>query len=571
MLVVCVGTKFHIYKTEGNREIDELINGIKDRLDDFQYHEINQNDFRGFLFFSESDPVWSEVIGELVDEDIGRNILNRYSSYILLKSSGENIYVIAGGNGYRYIDDIIEKDFGLNLVPKLVTDGDNVIKKIVDNPFTGNRMQIQRTNRKPTNIIAESDLSNVYRELKIAADANILEDLGIEDVESASIINKNFISIEKSLELDDLEVILDSLNEIYQRPVNFALNPFKSIEKTNYSGSDLKKVLINYIRDRNFDQISFDIVGSDISSYLENDCYSLHVSEYFNFELKEPLEWHHLKDKLEADNYTKKFIENLFYHTNLMAYDNEGNNTLDLELITCLYGSIIIEEDFNSLVAGEEFYLLNGKWYILDESLNNFFDNKFDILYAESREFIINRLFNMFPCIMGHWNNLNEGFDENDYNDSFVGVDEVIMAHRYKQKNIELADLITYDEERDRLNIICVKRDAGASGCRDLFGQIESSIYYVKNYFVNNLDNEANAYYRRLYNKNNEVMPIEEDKFVNLFRNGKFCYVAAFLDENAFDDLSYFGKILSYNVSCLLASFNTDIYLLDYRFGFNLE
>lgn len=167
---------------------------------------------------------WSATIGQLVDARVLNNIWNRYLSYILFKESGNNIYVVCDGFGYRYIQEFIEKDFGLNLVPKLVTDGDNVIKKVVDNPFIGNRMQIQKTIKKPTNILNESDFSNIYWQLDIEADEVILDDLGLEEVDSARIINKDFISIEKELSFNELCNLLDNLNEIYQRPLNFSLN-----------------------------------------------------------------------------------------------------------------------------------------------------------------------------------------------------------------------------------------------------------------------------------------------------------------------------------------------------------
>jgi len=129
--LLVIGTKFHIYKVENGHEIEELVGFIEEKFEDedIQFNDINQNNFRGFLFFNVSTPVWSEVISDLIGEQHQENIWNRHSSYILFKSSGENIYVIVGGNGYRYIQDIIEKDFGLNLVPKLVHGGDNVIKK----------------------------------------------------------------------------------------------------------------------------------------------------------------------------------------------------------------------------------------------------------------------------------------------------------------------------------------------------------------------------------------------------------------------------------------------------------
>lgn len=116
------------------------------------------------------------------------------------------------------------------MVPKLVTNRDNVIKKIVDNPFMGNRIQIQRINRKPTNIITESDLSNVYRELRIYANENILNDLGILGTDSANISNKDFISIEINLELDILLTVLDNLMKFIEDNQIFPLilsNPLK--------------------------------------------------------------------------------------------------------------------------------------------------------------------------------------------------------------------------------------------------------------------------------------------------------------------------------------------------------
>lgn len=72
-----MGTKFHIYKIKDNNDIEALIEFIREKLNLLQYYEITQRDFRGFLFFNESTSMWSEVITELIDDDILGGILNR--------------------------------------------------------------------------------------------------------------------------------------------------------------------------------------------------------------------------------------------------------------------------------------------------------------------------------------------------------------------------------------------------------------------------------------------------------------------------------------------------------------
>lgn len=51
-----------------------------------------------------------------------------------------NMYAITGGRGYLIISECIEKNFGLNLVPRLIKTEDKVIRKVVEDRLMGNRI-----------------------------------------------------------------------------------------------------------------------------------------------------------------------------------------------------------------------------------------------------------------------------------------------------------------------------------------------------------------------------------------------------------------------------------------------
>lgn len=561
-------TKFHIYKVENENTIDDLINNITEILDnnEIDFHIINRNNFRGFYFHNESSPNWADCISELMDDINAEEIFNRFSSYVIFKEANENIYVITGGHGHYYIKNFIENSFGLNLVPKLIENNDSVIKKVVDNPLMGNRLQISRTNRQPTNFEFESDLSNVYKQLDIQIDTQILNEFGLQEDNPTRIINKDSLSIEKNLTLDELSNVLDNLDGIYQRVPMFPLNPFTPLNKTNFKLEDVKKLFINQIYNKNFESISMDIVGNNISEYLDNTHYVLNFKDKINFDCYKSIEWEDLEIKFKEEQFTKKSLNELFYNTNLFTENDDGIETLNMVLINCLNGELYVDTEFNTLPEGEKLYLQNGKWYVIEEYYDEFFSTRFNRLYEESERFVTHNLFTRYSVIKSNWVELNGQFDENIYNDSFFEIEEVIEAHKYKQHQIELADLIIYDGNLDKLIMMCVKNGYDAKGCRDLFGQIEASIYYIKNYFITNRNDEIHEYYHKLLGRNG-CLPIDENKFKELFINEKFCYIAAFLNNGFLNDISSFGKILAYNISKLLIEHNIQFYLLDYDFG----
>jgi len=79
-------------------------------------------------------------------------------SYVLLKeSSNHMIYAISGGQGYHHLKGYYEKNYGLNLIPKLINNTDEVVRNIIENRLYDNQIYNHRVNRRATSLNVESD------------------------------------------------------------------------------------------------------------------------------------------------------------------------------------------------------------------------------------------------------------------------------------------------------------------------------------------------------------------------------------------------------------------------------
>lgn len=112
--------------------------------------------------------------------------------------------------------------------------------------------------------------------------------------------------------------------------------------------------------------------------------------------------------------------------------------------------------------------MLNGRWYIIDNEYEEIVNEKFKRIYNTSKrqkEDIISK----FPSLKTNWLNIKkEGrkVPEDDFNKAFKCEKDIICAHRIYPKGakqIEIADLIFYDDDKKILYLLCAKKkfDAG--------------------------------------------------------------------------------------------------------------
>lgn len=564
---------FSIYKLDNETSENSILTEIKNTLknkeknkDNIRKLEINKKGFRGFVFSYTTRPQWVDALSELFPDN-NFDFNNSNISFILLKTiknnDKENIYTVCGGQGYNLISEHIEKNFGLNLVPRLINNTDRVVKQVSENRLFGNLIYNSRMNKSSTNIIHESGFSNVYTELGIIGDEDIQSELGIKCDEDEDIViyNKHSIKISKSISIDELSEIITNIDIIHNKKMNFSLIPFKLIKKTKYKKSDVDKLFFDVFSEKNTELFDFNIVGINYEKYLSNFEFKIEYRGAKLLQSDNAIEW---KDMWREfwDLYDSKITHNdfkdLIFKGKLITYDENTNETLNSEIINCLNGYLVDEEN------DEMFFLMNGEWYVFDKDYTEIVDEEFNELVIKSENYVNENIINDFEELITVWRD-NGGYSliESDYNEKFKDNEEIIYANESHVNWVEIADLIVYDE--NTLYLLCLKRIYGGGGCRDLYNQIEASYSLVHNRLINNIDGSLKEYYKKIEDKNeNEIIPYEE--FKELFKK-KICFVAGFL-RNFLNDSrgNYYPKILANILNKKIENEGFEFVLMDFNF-----
>jgi len=134
-----------------------------------------KNDFTGIIFETINEAPWSESISDIFqNKENPRTLKNKQNSFILIhcikdKNGELYIFAVAGGLERHQISYLIEKNFGLNLIPKTIKEGTNIIKKVDERKFYGNVLSNQRRNINMTNVHVERDFVGLFTELSIVS------------------------------------------------------------------------------------------------------------------------------------------------------------------------------------------------------------------------------------------------------------------------------------------------------------------------------------------------------------------------------------------------------------------
>lgn len=234
-----------------------------------------------------------------------------------------NMYAITGGRGYLIISEFIEKNFGLNLVPRLIKTEDKVIRKVVEDRLMGNRIYTSRRNKSNTDLNFETDFSNVYRELEFSADEDILLKLGVIDSNKDN-VNKNIISkdsfkVSTSLNIGELNTLIERLDEISKEDAMFPLNYFTPANKIGFKNMDIKnlftKLIYNSLTDNNVkdeEKFNFEIVGQNIAEYPMNSKFELESELMPIGPIEKPIKWEMIIDNLMMKNSQKNILKICF-------------------------------------------------------------------------------------------------------------------------------------------------------------------------------------------------------------------------------------------------------------------
>lgn len=489
------------------------------------------NGFKGLVFKTYHYPTWYGMIENIIEEDI--DLSNTHISYILSYLKDDNIFLLTGGLGSNYISEYTQKNYGLYLLPKIMKENSPAIKSVLENRMSGNRLSSKHSNRNVTTINIENDMSSIFRELSLEIDKEMIELLGIEVDENKKIKNLNLIAkdsfvIRKSISIENLIVVLNKLIDIEKNDDNFSLGYFIDAKKNGYSYKKLNELFIQYLM--NGISENFILVGDEYSEYcFGGNLYVVQDNEQNTiYQSDIPITINDLYKNCLPEPITKTSIERLLKYS-LVVYNDKEIILYPTKIKQCMQGYI---ENENR----QPFFLFNDKWLMFD---NNFIDNldrEFKNNYAQMIK-IDKKLRNILS-------NDDTSLTEDAYNKTFKESTEIILAHTVLSNNVELADLIYFDEEN--LYLIHNKLKFQGNGARDVLNQILTSAEFINHYLMEK-KSLLEKYYEDILEKypNNKIKDISKDEFIDLFSKTNVYYVAGFMHNLSESTDSNYAKYIT--------------------------
>lgn len=530
-----LGININSYDELENKMLDYIVDNINER-NNSDVRIIKDINFKGIVFKTYHYPSWKGIISTLIEDNF--DISNTHISYILTYRKDNNIFLLTGGLGSNYINDFTQKNYGLYLLPKIIKEDSPVIKTVLENNLSGNKLSTKHSNRNVTTINTENEMSLIFRELSLEFNKDIINELGIEtgDENSKKVINvlaKDSFVIRKSISLDDLKTVLNNLISIEEKEDKFSLGYFVNAKKNGYSIKDINNLMIDYFMEGNTD--NFILVGDNYLEYYMNGNRYLITDSDNNiiYESNEPIVFNELFKYCFSESISKNSIDK-FLKYNITVYNDNDIVLYPIKIKSCLQGYV---EDSNKT----PFFLFNDNWIMFDSKYEDNLDKDFSKIYLNLTD-INSELSTILK-------NNDVRMNEDTYNKKFADSDEIIVAHTVLNNNIELADLIYFDEYNN-LYLIHNKNKFNGNGARDVMNQVLTSAQFIRNY---NLEENRKIIFEEYYNKikekypnNKKIAQITSDKFVDLFCNApNIYYVVGFIEDFSENIKSNYAKYMT--------------------------
>lgn len=565
-------TQFSIYRIAPGR-VEEVL-PLKKRTDDLGYmdeiisailksttsivnkkksaevQKIKYKNFQGLIFKTVHDPAWKGVAKQLWSYNEVHNSIKEYPSsfitnsnvsYILLYLSGDYLYAMTGGYGSNYISKFIDKNFGLNLLPKVIKRDNPVLRQVIENNLTGNQASVQRANRQKTNFIVEQEMSSIFRQLNIEVDREVASLFGIKFNEDEStskrlnIVNKDSLVIRRSLSLTELEVVLKKLNLLSKKKDNFVLNYLVLATKKNIRNAELLEILKRQVVENNLRD--FVLVGDEYAGYCLNaTCYCVYDDNDDIFlESKSPIMLKDVFDELQKRDIrlTLAFAYMFLKKWTISAWDDAGRVVLaKTPFFEAMQGHV----DYGP--GRDPCYLFNGDWYVFDttyiKALTKEFSDLFDEKSAQADALITKY-------------KLQKPVDtEEKYNELLISDPNILVAHKVEMSYVEIADAIFWTDTT--LYLMHNKGKFNGNGARDLTNQILTAAEYVEKIrSAIKRDEQIGKYYDSIlsYRPTQDISYFPRDEFISSFINKKIVYIQGYLDNYRQTSRSQYAKYLT--------------------------
>jgi len=495
------------------------------------------NDFNIYLFFKRtpSGIRWKEFMENIADTNaaILKHKKTNNESYILLceNKTTKKIYATTGGSGHTALQGIVEGDFGLEILSRLLKAEDKTLRSTKEKNLTGGILGEVKFFRNNYNLNENENFGNFYQELHSSINKSLLiQTFGFSQAEIDSdclCVAKNSFTIKKSIDFQQLLRIIEKSENLINtvQPV-VEINGVKKLTKAHKALiADLNNELDNSIVKSyvgNQVDISIELCHKDFDKYLHADNFVLDFKIDGStkiFEFDEPLK--NVSKVIECVRKEKLALSDqkllqLIGNCHITSKNNCG------EILT----EDLIKNHFYTEVSyeGKIYFLSDSEWFEIKAS----FTNK---LNDQCQDFINE---NTSSIILSTWNYPTE--KENEFNAKHIGESEFLVFDRFTPENIEACDILHWDAQK--IYFIHVKKGFDNS-MRDLSHQvfiaarrvkedIKTGYKFIEKLYDTLKNNTGNTEYS--VNARNQLNLMVKNDFVDLFKDRKPVFVLAVKD-----------------------------------------
>lgn len=501
-----------IYKIRDNFSINDLTKFIKDKHYSSQRLQISEKDgYTFYLFHSSKDsyPKWKNFFQGIVEQ--GQDILKHISKiegFVLLlnKKSKSSIYAITGGIGYFAIQDFVDSQFGIDILSRLIKKEDKIIKAVKENSTIGSVLGSIKYFRTHYNLYENDSFGKIYQELKATLNKNLLtQKFGFSEADikkDSFCIAKSSFKINKSINFDQMLKIINGCESILENEAPIIINNVIKLNKKKDREliEQLKESLFDLLWQRfNSNGELFDLCHKDFEKYLTAWRYEIRKKQSKknlftnNITILDNIDiiFDTIKDSnlLNEGSSKKNEFINLLSELMIYSFDENDNELTKGLLIEHIFGNVNYK--------GKQYFYINNVWYRIEDdfikSLNN-----------ACNSFIKT---NWFGELNHTWNSTNN-MKENDYNREFIGDENTIVLDKIVPDNIELCDILKWDD--DNIYLIHVK-----AGFDNSMRDICSQVFISASRLTQNL-NDNKEYIDKVYNTLKNKLESDDKYFAQI-------------------------------------------------------
>lgn len=466
---------YQIYRNEEkDQSFDEtvysIITIINNRNGSYSEEPIlanNQKDFsiRLFTCCRESEPKWVKFLNPLLDDQSPlHSYENKIYSFILFIGYDEHIFAVTGGSGSIAIDSFISQNFGLEILTRVFSKDNKVVKGIQERGVTGIILGQTRYYRGDQRFSDESRFGKIFKQVRAELNDEIMKNtFGFtkEQLKRASsgCMAKNSFLINKSVDLPTLLVLVKRFAQILKQEANFPLNKVKQLSKRDTRTKDLREALRDalihhlYACCKNATTTNIDFCHQRFEDYFNAHTYSIYLTEDERIQFDKAPNFDDIISKLKYhaaynDDHPIDF-KNYVLLRELDSWSDDGKRITSAPILHHVHGEV----KFND----QSYFLVDGEWYHIDpDFIKELNEECHEILEQVCDDGFLPHVFDL-------------GKPEHIFNQQFLNQPDCMVLDTIVPENLEPCDVIKFDNST--VYLIHVKRGFDNS-MRELCSQI---------------------------------------------------------------------------------------------------